>query len=132
MKTTTIITLLFLVHAIFLIESCLSTPVEEPPQQIEITLPETSTEDTNSTEQEETTTTIITETTTGGNAIKSTEAVVLAYFPSWSESWVSSGEGSKLRDIPPFVNHVFLAFAKPNLVYEKGSYDLSQTGIEVP
>lgn len=132
MKTTTIITLLFLVLAIFLIESCLPTPEEEPPQQIEITLPETSTEDTNSTEQEETTTTIITETTTGGNAIKSTKAVVLAYFPSWSESWVSSGEGSKLRDIPPFVNHVFLAFAKPNLVYEKGSYDLSQTGIEVP
>ena len=58
--------------------------------------------------------------------------IILAYFPSWSEDWVAAGQPSKLRNIPPFVNHVFLGFAKPNMRYERGSYDLSQTGIEVP
>lgn len=68
----------------------------------------------------------------GGEAFPIDRPVVLAYFPSWSENWVSSGQGSKLRDIPSFVNHIFLSFGKPNLRYEKGSYDLSDTGIEVP
>ena len=82
-------------------------------------------------------TTVATSTTsntssTGGDAFAVDEPVVLAYFPSWSESYVSAGQPSKLRDIPAFVNHVFLAFAKPNLNYIKGSYDLSNTGIEVP
>lgn len=82
-------------------------------------------------------TTVATSTTsntssTGGDAFAVDEPVVLAYFPSWSESYVSAGQPSKLRDIPAFVNHVFLAFAKPNLNYLKGSYDLSNTGIEVP
>ncbi|MEP2512404.1 MAG: hypothetical protein ABJH72_23720, partial [Reichenbachiella sp.] len=44
--------------------------------------------------------------------------IVLGYFPSWSESWTSTGQGSKLRDIPRHVNYVFLAFAKPNLTYQ--------------
>ena len=68
----------------------------------------------------------------GGDAFAVDEPVILAYFPSWSESYVSAGQPSKLRDIPAFVNHVFLAFAKPNLNYLKGSYDLFNTGIEVP
>lgn len=71
-------------------------------------------------------------TTSGGGAHAIDSPIILAYFPSWSENWVSSGQSSKLRDIPGFVNHVFLAFAKPNLRYEKGSFDLIDTGIEVP
>ncbi len=57
---------------------------------------------------------------------------VLAYFPSWSESWAGIDQNSKLREIPEFVNYVFLSFAKPNLRYTAGSYDISQTGIQVP
>ena len=79
-----------------------------------------------------TTDTTSTTITNGGNAFEIDSPIILAYFPSWSENWVSSGQSSKLRDIPSFVNHVFLAFAKPNLRYEKGSFDLAGTGIEVP
>jgi len=61
-----------------------------------------------------------------------TEPIVLGYFPSWSESWVSTNQDSPLRRIPSFVTHVFLSFAKPDLVYTQGSYDISQTGIDVP
>ncbi len=58
--------------------------------------------------------------------------VVLGYFPSWSETYTTDDQPSKLRDVPSHVNYVFLAFAKPDLAYTKGSYDISQTGIEVP
>jgi len=58
--------------------------------------------------------------------------VVLGYFPSWSENWASTNQNSKLREIPPFVNFVFLSFAKPNLTYTKGSFNLAGTGIQVP
>ncbi len=61
-----------------------------------------------------------------------TEPIVLGYFPSWSESWTTTGQGSKLRDIPKHVTHVFLAFAKPNLRYQKGSLDITNTGIQTP
>jgi chitinase len=58
--------------------------------------------------------------------------IVLGYFPSWSESWAAQDQNSNLREIPSFVNYVFLAFAKPDLTYTQGSYDISQTGIQVP
>ncbi|WP_405209311.1 carbohydrate-binding protein [Aquimarina sp. LLG6339-5] len=61
-----------------------------------------------------------------------TEPIVLGYFPSWSESWTTTGQGSKLRDIPKHITHVFLAFAKPNLRYQKGSFDITETGIQTP
>ncbi len=61
-----------------------------------------------------------------------TEPIVLGYFPSWSESWASTGQDSKLRDIPEHITHVFLAFAKPNLRYQKGSMDITGTGIQTP
>ncbi len=61
-----------------------------------------------------------------------TEPIILGYFPSWSENWTTTGQGSKLRDIPEHVTHVFLAFAKPNLRYVKGSLDISDTGIQTP
>jgi len=92
------------------------------------TLSETTNVESPTTEQA-TSTTIASE---GGNAFPAENPIVLAYFPSWSENWVTSGQGSQLRDIPPFVNHIFLGFGKPNLRYEKGSYDISETGIEVP
>lgn len=60
------------------------------------------------------------------------DPVVLAYFPSWSETWANSGQSSKLRDIPAYVNHVFLAFARPNMRYVSNSFDISNTGIQVP
>ncbi len=62
----------------------------------------------------------------------SNDPVILGYFPSWSENWASPGQGSKLRDVPEHVNHLFLAFARPNLRYTKGSYDLAGTGIQTP
>jgi chitinase len=60
------------------------------------------------------------------------DPVVLGYFPSWSENWASPGTNSTMREIPSHVNHVFLSFAKPNLTYVQGSYDISTTGIQVP
>jgi chitinase len=53
--------------------------------------------------------------------------VVVGYFPSWSETWASPGTNSKMREIPSFVNHVFLSFGKPDMTYVQGSYDISQT-----
>lgn len=58
--------------------------------------------------------------------------IVLAYFPSWSESYAESNQDSKFRQIPNFVNYVFLAFAKPDMIYEKDSFDIGKTGLEVP
>jgi chitinase len=37
-----------------------------------------------------------------------------------------------LREIPSYVNYVFLSFGKPDLTYVAGSYDISGTGINVP
>ncbi|WP_337045214.1 hypothetical protein [Emticicia sp. 17c] len=60
--------------------------------------------------------------------------IVLGYFPSWSDTWASTSNvsSSKLASLPSHITHVFLSFAKPNLSYQKGSYDISQTGIQVP
>ena len=88
---------------------------------------------TESTEEDgEMSSTASTSVSVGGDAFPIDAPVILAYFPSWSENWVTTGQKSKLRDVPAFVNHLFLGFAKPNLQYEKGSFDLSATGIEVP
>ncbi len=58
--------------------------------------------------------------------------ITLGYFPSWSDAWVSvpSAKNSKLAQIPSSTSHIFLAFAKPAMRYYKGSYDLSNTGIQ--
>ena len=133
--------------------SCAPSPTEEPMMETEISMtPETlEPEDTSTTATDSETTadeeiSIETEdmtitspptgtnssTSQGGAAHPLEAPIILAYFPSWSEDWVAAGQPSKLRNIPPFVNHVFLGFAKPNMRYERGSYDLSQTGIEVP
>ncbi len=57
---------------------------------------------------------------------------VVGYFPSWAETWTTANQNSKLREVPNFVNHIFLAFGKPNLTYVAGSFDISTTGIQVP
>ena len=62
---------------------------------------------------------------------QTSERVVLGYFPSWSENWTTTNQNSKLREVPSFVNHVFLSFAKPNLTYTLGSYDISGTVLEL-
>ncbi|MBO0929447.1 glycosyl hydrolase family 18 protein [Fibrella aquatilis] len=64
-------------------------------------------------------------------AATTTAPIVLGYFPSWSETQLVNSS-SQLTAVPAHVTHLFFAFAKPNLRYVKGSYDLSQTGIEVP
>ena len=58
--------------------------------------------------------------------------IVLGYFPSWSETAAVQDQNSSLREIPSYVNYVFLAFAKPDLTYTKGTYDITNTGIQVP
>lgn len=68
---------------------------------------------------------------TAGARAGADKPIVLGYFPSWSETWLTNGN-SKLTSLPAHVTHVFLAFGKPNLRYTKGSYDLAQTGIQVP
>ncbi|MEM9686998.1 MAG: Ig-like domain-containing protein, partial [Bacteroidota bacterium] len=70
--------------------------------------------------------------TNAHKSIAITAPIVLGYFPSWSETWTSGNNGSKLRDIPEHITHVFLAFAKPNLTYVKGSFNIVGTGIQTP
>lgn len=60
-----------------------------------------------------------------------TGQLVVGYFPSWSETYPTS-QGTKLRNLPEEVTHVFLSFVKPNMRYVKGSYDIKGTGLEVP
>lgn len=77
------------------------------------------------------------EKSTGSSAVNARtttleKPVILGYFPSWSESFPAANGGTKLRDIPEHVTHVFLAFAKPNLTYQKGSLDITGTGIQTP
>ena len=67
-----------------------------------------------------------------GQAHAFDKAVVLAYFPSWQETFAAESQNSALRETPSYINYVFLAFAKPDLRYTKDSYDISLTGIEVP
>lgn len=59
------------------------------------------------------------------------EPLVVGYFPSWSETYPSSS-GSRLRNMPEEVTHIFLSFIKPNMRYVKGSLDIKNVGIEVP
>lgn len=67
------------------------------------------------------------------SVIVPSEPLVVGYFPSWSETTPSGSDtGSKLRDLPEEVTHVFLSFVKPNMRYTKGSFDITATGLEVP
>ncbi len=57
--------------------------------------------------------------------------LVVGYFPSWSETYPTAA-GSRLRNMPEEVTHIFLSFIKPNMRYTKGSFDIKGVGIEVP
>lgn len=56
--------------------------------------------------------------------------VVMGYFPSWSLGWIPDDGVTSLAKLPDHVNYVIFSFAKANLRYTKGSYDLTRTGIE--
>ena len=64
-------------------------------------------------------------------ATTSAVPLVVGYFPSWSETYPTAS-GSRLRNMPEEVTHIFLSFIKPNMRYTKGSYDIKGVGIEVP
>ena len=116
-------------------ESASSTTATTENNNSNSTPDSTSSSETNvdmTTSEEETSSSVSVTVSVGGDAFPIDTPVFLAYFPSWPENWVSTGQSSKLRNTPAFVNHLFLGFGKPNLRYEKGSYDLSATGIEVP
>ncbi len=74
-------------------------------------------------------TTVNTESETRTNS--NTTPLVVGYFPSWSETYPTSS-GSRLRNMPEEVTHIFLSFIKPNMRYTKGSFDIKGVGIEVP
>ncbi len=61
----------------------------------------------------------------------SADPLVVGYFPSWSETYPSAS-GTKLRNMPEEVTHIFLSFIKPDMRYVKGSFDIKGVGIEVP
>ncbi|GAA6616168.1 cellulose binding domain-containing protein [Scytonema sp. NUACC26] len=57
------------------------------------------------------------------------EKVFVGYFESWSETSASTPEQLQLANIAPYVNMVMVSFMKPDGIYNKGSYDLSTTGL---
>ncbi|KQM66460.1 hypothetical protein ASE74_08645 [Pedobacter sp. Leaf216] len=58
--------------------------------------------------------------------------ITIGYYPSWSEGWLNEDGISPFTSLPSSVTHVFFAFAKPNLTYIKGSYNITtvNTGLE--
>lgn len=66
------------------------------------------------------------------NYRQDTTPVVLGYFGSWKEKYDNDGNSLVFGKLQPYINHVFLAFAKPDLRYRKGSYQLDTTGLEIP
>jgi hypothetical protein len=84
--------------------------VEEVPPVIEEIKPTETSTPSGTTPPNDTVTSTTTSTSIGGNAHPINAPVILGYFPSWSETYAGPGQGSKLRDIPPFVNHVFFEF----------------------
>lgn len=68
---------------------------------------------TESTEEDgEMSSTASTSVSVGGDAFPIDAPVILAYFPSWSENWVTTGQKSKLRDVPGFFKPPFFRVCK--------------------
>ncbi|QZE13179.1 glycoside hydrolase family 18 protein [Halosquirtibacter laminarini] len=59
---------------------------------------------------------------------KTDQRLIIGYFPSWLES--TPTPNSKLREVPGWINHLFIAFAKPEMRYKKKSYSLKHTGLQ--
>ncbi len=53
--------------------------------------------------------------------------LVIGYFPSWSDN----SSADKLLGLPEEVTYIFLCFAKSNMTYTKGSYDIGGTGLNL-
>jgi len=60
----------------------------------------------------------------------STNLSIGGYYASWSAAWASTGQAHTLSQIPSWVNRVLVAFAIPNMTYQKGSNSLSGTGLQ--
>ena len=56
--------------------------------------------------------------------------IVMGYFPSWTLGWIPDDGITPMAELPDHINYVTFAFAKANLRYTKGSYDISRTGIQ--
>lgn len=53
-----------------------------------------------------------------------------AYYQTWSSKWVNDPAKADLANLPNYVTNVYLAFAKPDAAYTKGSYDYRSLGLE--
>ncbi|WGK68490.1 glycosyl hydrolase family 18 protein [Candidatus Haliotispira prima] len=58
------------------------------------------------------------------------KAITIGYYPSWTLGWVPASGETTLSKLPGYVTHVIFSFAKANMRYTKGSYDISRTGIQ--
>ncbi|MDC1106365.1 glycosyl hydrolase family 18 protein [Prolixibacteraceae bacterium] len=58
----------------------------------------------------------------------SAQPLIIGYFPSWKE--YNPTPNSALREVPSWINHLFIAFAKPEMRYRKGSFSLRNTGLQ--
>ena len=58
------------------------------------------------------------------------EKTLVGYFQSWSEKGVSNPEYLQLANVAPYVDVVVVSFMKPDATYNKGSYDLTKTGLQ--
>ncbi len=54
----------------------------------------------------------------------------VGYFQSWSDKTVNRPEQLQLANIAPYVHVVIVSFMKPDASYNKGSYDLTGTGLQ--
>lgn len=60
--------------------------------------------------------------------------IVGGYFPSWKEGYAGEQDfkATALRNLPDYINTVMLGFAKPNLRYTKGTFNIRESGLQVP
>lgn len=58
------------------------------------------------------------------------EKAFVGYFQSWSDKTTNRPEQLQLANIAPYVNVVIVSFMKPDASYNKGSYDLTGTGLQ--
>lgn len=62
----------------------------------------------------------------------SEQKLLVGYYESWSEPWVSDPTKSKLANVAPYVSVVNLSFMQPDANYVAGSYNLAGTGLQFP
>lgn len=53
-------------------------------------------------------------------------------FGVYFESWSAKADGSDITDLPDYVSILYIAFVKPDMHYQPGSYNLEQTGLQFP